>query len=245
MGMRSVRMALLGAFLPVFMVGTGAAPPAQPAAPAPEAGYHHLGATTQGSWAGVRGRMTVTNPAVRPGSYDFVATRFMAKSDTPGGARWLEAGWAETGWAGEGRQRVYTFDTNANTWTFYDQYPLAPGEQIWISLAATATPDPAGQAMWSAWLWWRGGWHLLTAQPLRIGVQATLEQYVEVYVDPARGGTVTVPMVSLADVTLAAYPGAAPRPWTGDTVASQPGSDMGGYCVDQRQSWQDWSAGSC
>jgi len=244
-GMRSVRMALIGALLPVLVVGPGASTPGPAGAPGPGSGYHHLGVTTEGGWSGVRGRMTVTDPTVRAGSYDFVATRFMAKGDTAAGARWLEAGWAETGWSGAGRQRVYTFDTNSNTWTFYDQYPLAPGEQIWISLSAAATPDPTGQAMWSAWLWWRGGWHLLTTQPLVIGVQATLEQYVEVYVDPARGGSLRVPMVGLDSVSVSAYPGAPDRPWAAPAVASQPGTDIGGYCVDQHDGWRRWRAGSC
>lgn len=111
--------------------------------PLPEPGYHHLGATSGGGWSGVMGRLTVRDPGVRAGTHDFVATRFMAKRQQPSGISWLEAGWAETGWSGDGRQRVYTFDTASRSWTFYDQYPLRDGDQIWLYIHTDGEP-PAG-----------------------------------------------------------------------------------------------------
>ncbi|HKT03560.1 MAG TPA: hypothetical protein VJT31_28865 [Rugosimonospora sp.] len=210
--------------------------------PAPGAGYHHLGATTAGTWSGVLGRMTVTAPQVRKGTYDFVASRFMVKGDTPGGTRWLEAGWAETGWAGTGRQRVYTFDTNSNRWTFYDQYPIRGGDRIWIELTAA---DTGPRATWVAWLWWHEAWHKLTAQKLPISEHAQVEQYVEVYVDPRRGGTVRVPPIDVDNVQLRADPDAPMRYWTPDRVPTNAGNGGGAYCLNWRYSYNTWRAGSC
>ena len=140
-----------------------------------------------------------------------------------------------------GEERIYTFDTNTLTWTFYDQYPIKPGDEVWIELAATGT---GASAPWEAWLWWHGAWHLLTTQSLPISEHATIEEYVEVYVDPARGGTLPVPPVEVDNVQLKPDPGGAFRYWT-DAVASSPGADADDYCVDFTQPYDTWHAGSC
>jgi hypothetical protein len=185
--------------------------------------------------------MTVTAAGVRKGSYDFVASRFMAKSDTPTGVKWLEAGWAQTGWTGAGRQRVYTFDTSTNKWTFYDQYPISDGDHIWIEITA-AGPGPT----WVAWLLWRGHWRRLTETVLPAGGQAQLEQYVEVYVDPSRGGTVWVPAIQVDNVQVRAQPGAPLRYWTSSTVPTAPDAPgTAPYCVTWESGYDAWHAGSC
>jgi hypothetical protein len=207
--------------------------------PAASTGYTHLGATTLGQWGLVKGELTVTDPAVRPGSFDFVAARFMAKQETSGGTRWLEAGWAEVGWDGSGRQRVYTYDTSSRRWAFYDQYPLLAGERIAIALASNGRPD-----VWSAMLWWRGAWYPLTTAVLPAGGLATMEEYVEVYRDPRRpAGPMAVPPVQVSNVKVAG-PGVA-RPWTDREVPSYEGPTPSGYCVSRLQEWTSWQAGTC
>jgi hypothetical protein len=189
----------------------------------------------------VLGRVAVGDPVVRAGSFDFVATRFMAKAVTPLGVKWLEAGWADTGWSQPGEQRIYTFDTNTLTWTFYDQYPVKPGDEVWIELAALGTgPSPT----WGAWLWWHDAWHLLTTQALPITEHATIEEYVEVYVDPARGGSIPVPPVEVDNVQLKPDPGGQFGYWT-STVPTAPGADADGYCVGFDVPYDTWHAGSC
>jgi hypothetical protein len=229
---------MAGALLAVLIGGLpGSA--AQPPVPAP--GYHHLGATTEGTWSGVLGRVSVRDPGVRAGTFDFVATRFMAKAYTAAGVKWLEAGWAETGWTGAGQQRIYTFDTNSGHWTFYDEYPIRPGDDIWLELVTTQ----AGESpVWSAWLWWGDGWHLLTAQPLPLTDHATIEEYVEVYVDPARGGTIAVPPVRVDNVQLKRDPGGGMAYWNqGVPTLSGVGAD--GYCLTFQLAYDTWAAGSC
>jgi hypothetical protein len=208
------------------------------AAPASRDSYTHLGATTLGDWGQVSGQLTVTDPTVRPGSYDFVAARFMAKQETSAGIRWLEAGWAEVGWSGDGRQRVYTFDTSTNQWTFYDQYPLRPGDHVAFLLLAGA------DGQWHASVFWHAAWYPLTSTRLPAGPHALIEEYVEVYQDPTRpGAPLSVPPVNVSGVTVAG-PGPT-RPWT-DTVPSyRGGGDQSGYCVTRFDAWSDWRAGSC
>ena len=238
MGFRhGVRVAVAAGLVPVLL---GSFPQdARPAAPPlPQPGYHHLGATTQGTWSGVLGQLTVRDPGVRAGTFDFVATRFMAKTSTPAGIKWLEAGRAETGWAGTGQQRIYTFDTNTLKWTFYDQYPVKPGDQVWIELAAT------GDGAWGAWLWWQDQWHLLTTQRLPIGDQATIEEYVEVYLDPARDGTIPVPPVDVDNVQLKADPTSRFQYWTA-AVATDEGEAADGYCLGFQVAYDTWHAGTC
>ncbi len=216
-----------------LVTGTAAAP-----APVPGTGYHHLGATTVGTWSGVLGRMSVTAPGVRDGTYDFVASRFMVKADTADGTRWLEAGWAQTGWSGRGRQRVYTFDTNSNRWIFYDQYPLKPGDRIEIQITAH-------HGVWVARLLWHGAWWELTSQVLPFGEHALVEQYVEVYVDPRRGGRVAVPPVHVDGVQLEPEPGAAMRSWQPSTVPTDASTSDGQYCLAWHGGYDTWAAGSC
>ncbi|MFC7764218.1 hypothetical protein ACFQY4_44205 [Catellatospora bangladeshensis] len=175
----------------------------------PSPGYHHLGATTRGRWSGVLGRIEVGDVAVRPGTYDFVAARFMAK--TGDGAAWLEVGWTETGWSGTGRQRVYTYDTATRAWAFYDQYDVRPGDRLWLHLQTESTgASPA----WQAWLWWGDTWHLLTSRPLPLTGQAQIEQYVEVHADPVHPGALTIPPLTVSDVALKSAPDAPCAPGT-------------------------------
>jgi hypothetical protein len=232
-----VRVAVAAGLVPVLL---GAFPQdARPAAlPVPQPGYHHLGATTQGTWSGVLGQVAVRDPGVRSGTFDFVATRFMAKASTPAGIKWLEAGWAETGWSNAGQQRIYTFDTNTLKWTFYDQYPVKPGDEVWIELAAT------GDGAWGAWLWWQDSWHLLTSQRLPIGDHATIEEYVEVYLDPARDGTIAVPPVDVDNVQLKADPDGRFEYWTA-AVPTDPGAAADGYCLGFQVPYDNWHAGTC
>ncbi|WP_250002171.1 hypothetical protein [Actinoplanes sp. M2I2] len=207
-------------------------------------GYHHLGANTGGEWAGVSGRMSVVDGAIRTRSYDFVAARFMAKRNLGRGTiAWLEAGWAETGWAGAGKQQVYTFNTNTKTWQFYEQYTLRPGDKIWIDLHA------GKNGVWSAWLWWGERWNLLTTQLLPIGPTSTVEQYVEVHVDGKRPGLIDVPPVTVDNVRLRPTDG-EPRFWRED-VPTRTGTDptqrrlKGGFCLDWLTRYDTWTAGGC
>jgi len=209
--------------------------------PLPQPGYHHLGATTEGRWAGVLGQLSVRETGVRAGTFDFVATRFMAKASTPLGIKWLEAGWAQTGWSGTEQQRIYTFDTNSLKWTFYDQYPVKAGDRVWIELAATQT---GSTPTWGAWLWWHDTWHLLTTQALPISDHATIEEYVEVYVDPARDGTIPVPPVEVDNVQLKADTTSRFEYWT-NAVPTEPGAAADGYCLGFQVPYDTWHAGTC
>ena len=221
--------------------------PTRPAAAAPltptTSGYHHLGAGTSGEWGGVSGRIQVVDGSVRQGSYDFVAGRFMVKRDLGRGSiAWLEAGWAETGWAGGGRQRVYTFNSNTKSWQFYDQYPLRPGDKVWLDLHT----DAGG--VWQAWLWWNNRWNLLTAQKLPVGRSAYVEQYVEVHVAAGRSARIVVPPVTVDNVKLRPASGGPPRFWradvatlTGDVTAQR----LGGFCLDWVNRYDTWTAGDC
>jgi hypothetical protein len=233
-----VRVAVAAGLVPVLLGSLRTPDPRPDGPPLPRPGYHHLGATTDGAWAGVLGQVTVRETGVRAGTFDFVATRFMAKASTPAGIKWLEAGWAQTGWSGTGQQRIYTFDTNTLTWTFYDQYPVKAGDRVWIEVAATAS------GAWGAWLWWQNAWHLLTSQALPIGDHATIEEYVEVYVDPARDGTIPVPPVQVDNVQLKADPTSNFEYWT-DAVPTDAGEATDGYCLGFQVPYDAWHAGTC
>ncbi|MGH3739552.1 MAG: hypothetical protein ACRDT6_28730 [Micromonosporaceae bacterium] len=201
-------------------------------------GYRHLGAVTGGQWYGVLGRLAVVDPGVRAGTYDFVAARFMVKEPLDdGGTAWLEAGWSENGWHDGGGQVVYTYDSASRAWTFYDQYPIRPGDRIWIYLES----DPDGE--WAAWLWWDGGWRLLRTVSLPSGTDAQIEQFVEVYADPQRGGQVGVPAIAVDNVSLRAADGGSVA-WRDevDTAVAEGGS---GYCVDWQHPYDTWTAGTC
>jgi hypothetical protein len=208
-------------------------------------GYHHLGANSAGEWSGVSGRISVVDGSVRPGSYDFVAARFMVKRNMGAGRiAWLEAGWAETGWAAPGRQHIYTFNTNTKTWQFYDQYQLRPGDRVWLDLHSDA------DGVWAAWLWWNNRWNLLTAQKLPIGSTAYVEQYVEVHVDSGKPTRVDVPEVTVDNVQLRPPDGSAPRYWRSD-VPTLTGYDAGqqqrtgGFCLNWVNQYDTWTAGDC
>ncbi|MEU4238944.1 hypothetical protein [Actinoplanes sp. NPDC026619] len=208
-------------------------------------GYHHLGANSAGEWSGVSGRISVVDASIRPGSYDFIAARFMAKRNMGGGQiSWLEAGWAKTGWASPTRQHIYTFNTNTRTWQFYDQYTLRPGDRVWIDLHSDAN------GVWAAWLWWSNRWNLLTAQRLPIGPSAMIEQYVEVHVDSSRPTRVDVPEVTVDNVQLRPADGGAARYWRAD-VPTLTGYDAGqqqrtgGFCLNWVNRYDTWTAGDC
>ncbi len=208
-------------------------------------GYHHLGANSAGEWSGVSGRISVVDGSIRPGSYDFVAGRFMVKRNMGGGQiSWLEAGWAQTGWAGPLRQHIYTFNTNTHTWQFYDQYALQPGDRVWLDLHSDA------DGVWGAWLWWNNRWNLLTAQRLPIGQTAYVEQYVEVHVDAGRPARIDVPEVTVDNVQLRPPDGGNARYWRDDVptltgyAPDQP-QQTGGFCLNWVNRYDTWTAGDC
>lgn len=207
-----------------------------PSAPERRAGYHHLGATTVGGWSGVSGRLRVADPGVRPGTYDFVAARFMARS--PDGSAWLEAGWSENGWLRDGRQHVYTYDTASKRWTFYDDYPIRPGEQVWLNV------ESARDGQWRAWLWRGGQWRLLTDVRLPMGPTAVIEQYVEVYVDPAVGGAIALPPAGFDNVQLRDASGRTGF-WREGTVPTGAGAGFANYCLSWLKRFDTWFAASC
>lgn len=203
----------------------------------PRPGYHHLGATTSGTWSGVLGRIEVVDVGVRPDTYDFLAARFMAKAQTADGMSWLEAGWTETGWSGGGRQRLYSYDTNRQSWIFYDGYQLKPGDRIWIYLR---TEQDTEQPVWEAWLWWGDKWHLLTSQAIPIGPRAVIEQYVEVHTEQP----FDVPQLRVDSVELKDGPSGPLSYWEAQ-VPTAPGATSNGYCVTWISRFDHWQAGSC
>ncbi|MDI1461856.1 hypothetical protein QEZ54_12825 [Catellatospora sp. KI3] len=215
---------------------------AEPSLPVPSPGYHHLGATSAGRWSGVLGRIEVRDTGVRPGTMDFVAARFMAKSgDGPADVAWLEAGWTETGWSGDGRQRVYTYDTNTSAWSFYDQYAVLPGERLWVYLQ---TEGDTERPRWQAWLWWGDSWHLLAEQALPLTGRARIEQYVELHTDPAQPAALALPELSVDSVQLKDGPAGPLRPWQGD-IPTTPGAPADGYCLRWLRPYDSWSARTC
>lgn len=209
----------------------------QKSAPVPSPGYHHLGATTASSWSGVIARLQVGDPAVRADTYDFLASRLMAKADTPDGIEWLEAGWTETGWAGDGKQRIYTYDTNRDAWVFYDQYEIKTGDKVWIFIQ---TENDAPVTTWTAWIWWGDKWNLLTSQELPLTGRAKIEQYVEVHSEkPFNVPQLRVDSVSLKDGAT------GPLIWWDAQVPTTPGSSADGYCLNWINKYDTWTAGSC
>ena len=215
-----------------------------PAALAPNP-YHHLGATSTAPWSGVLGRITVRDPGVRAESLDFTAARFMARRDGSNGATsWLEAGWAETGWAGGGKQRIYTYDTNRNAWTFFEDYAISDGDQIWIYLEAGAASGDL-ESEWLAWLWWGDKWHLLADQRLPLTSAALVEQYVEVYADAKRAGGYSVPPVAFDNVQVKERPGGEALFWREDQVPATTRMGTGAYCLNWVTRFDTWSAGDC
>lgn len=222
---------------------TGVEPAGDGALPLPRPGYHHLGATTVDGWSGVLGRLTVRDPGVRAGSHDFVAARFLARQELGGGrVAWLEVGWVETGWSGGGAQRVYTFDSQARSWVFFDDYPLADGDRIWVYLHSEVENGRVG---WRAWLWWADRWQLLAApEELPVPDRARLEQYLEVHQDRP-GPAIPVPPVTVDQVRVRDEPDRPLQPWRADRVPTgsrEPGPD---YCLAWQHRYDSWSAGDC
>jgi hypothetical protein len=216
-----------------------------PAATTP-GGYHHLGAGTSGEWSGVSGRISVVDVAVRANTYDFVASRFMAKRDMGAGRiSWLEVGWAETGWSSPGKQQVYTFNTNTNAWQFYPQYPIKAGDKVWVDLKTDA------DGVWQAWLFHGGKWNLLTKEKLPVGRSANIEQYVEVHADAKQPVVrMDVPRVTVDNVQLKPAGGGPARYWredVGTLTGTAPGQQMrrGGFCLDWVNKYDTWTAGDC
>lgn len=209
----------------------------QRSAPLPSPGYHHLGATTASGWSGIIARFQVGDPAVRAETFDFLAGRVMAKGDTPDGIQWLEAGWTETGWSGNGKQRIYTYDTNRDAWVFYDQYEIKTGDKIWIYLQ---TEREAPSTAWQAWLWWGDKWNLLTSQELPITGRAKIEQYIEVHSEKP----FDVPQVRVDNVSLKDGASGPLVYWDGQ-VPTAPGASNANYCLEWINRYDAWTAGSC
>jgi hypothetical protein len=250
-GRRATRVALCGvllglaALVPIAPDASAHLAPPPPTRPVDEpatraAGYHHLGATTVGTWSGVSGRLTVSDPGVRPGTFDFVAARFMARSAD--GTTWLEAGWSENGWLRDGKKRIYSYDTVRKRWTFYNQYPISPGDHVWIYVETTRGGNRGTH--WSAWLWWGNKWRLLVNQALPIGAAATIEEYVEVYVDPAAGGAITLPAAGFDNVLLKDRHGKT-RYWRESAVPTGAGTGFGTYCLNWTSRFDTWTAATC
>lgn len=202
-------------------------------------GYHHLGATTIGEFHGASARLTVVDPDVRPGTHDFVAARLLAKRETgDGGVEWLEAGWAETGWGGDGRQRLYTYDSVSTTWRFHDAIRLRPGDEVWIDLRT------GEDGMWQAWAWWDGAWQLLAEKEVPIGATGRMEQYVEIYHDDS-DGPMHVPHAEIDYARVRLGPDGPDVPWTPETAPSTTGEGDEEYCAEWQSRFTFWSAGTC
>jgi hypothetical protein len=210
--------------------------------PLPLPGYHHLGATTVDAWSGVLGRLTVTDPGVRAGTFDFVATRFLAKHGLGRGQlAWLEVGWVEPGWSGGGAQRIYTFDSETRSWAFFDEYRIGAGDQVWLYLHSESGADPA---VWRAWLWWEQRWHLLSAPELPMPGRAQLEQYLEVHRDQP-GRPVPVPPVTVDNVWVRGGPDGQLSRWRAGQVPTVAPLTATDYCLDWKSRYDSWSAGDC
>lgn len=103
---------------------------------------------------GIYAALTVTNARVPRNSSQYLSQRVLAKSCDRGD--WFEIGWVEAGWRDD-KQYIYTHDTPSSGWTFYDQYPLTPGQRIYVQV----TQVPSNANLWQVYLWWNGSWHLL------------------------------------------------------------------------------------
>jgi len=205
-------------------------------------GYRHLGAVTGDGYAGVTGGLGVSDPGVRSGTNDFVAVRFMAVGSSGGKGTWLEAGWTEDGWQ-DAAQHVYTYNTNQMSWSYYDQYPIKPGDTVWFALQSAGT-DGSG-AVWRAWLWWGDRWNLLAEQTLPIGTRTPIEQYVEVYTDPARGRGYPLPRTDVEQVRVEPGAGQPYVDWRPPDVATDVSPNYPGYCVDWLTQYTTWYARTC
>lgn len=217
--------------------------PSAAAEPVPHAGYHHLGAQSSEQLAMVRPRLGVTNPGVRRGTWDFVASRVMAKEDYNGSTRWLEAGWAEVGWRNDD-QYVYTFDTRDNEWKFYDQYNLASGSRFFAQIdsdSASTTRD----TNWRAWIWWNNAWNRLSVISLPIYREAFMEEYVEVYRDPNVAGHFNLPSSDIDNVQVKESPSSSAVFWRNPPISTLEGSSIAPYCLTWDVKYDDFRAASC
>lgn len=206
-------------------------------------GYRHLGAYSENDYAAVGATLQVRDTGVRRRSNDFVAARVMARADVAGRTRWIEAGWTEDGWLDDDAQHVYTYDSSGGDWTYYDQYPVHDGDRI--SVVVESGPAVNGGTTWRAYLWWDNRWNLLAAPTLPFGPRAQLEQYVEVYVDPRRGGRYPVPGVAVSGSVVVADPGGDAVPWRDPAVPTDTSPAYPGYCVSWQERFDSWSAGTC
>jgi hypothetical protein len=206
-------------------------------------GYRHLGAYSENDYAAVGATLQVRDTGVRRRSNDFVAARVMARADVAGRTRWIEAGWTEDGWLDDDAQHVYTYDSTGGDWTYYDQYPVHDGDRI--SVVVESGPAANGGTTWRAYLWWDNRWNLLAAPTLPFGPRAQLEQYVEVYVDPRRGGRYPVPGVAVSGTIVVADPGGDAVPWRDPAVPTDTSPAYPGYCVSWQERFDSWSAGTC
>lgn len=158
----------------------------------PHSGYHWLGGQTDGyTSTGLYGTLNVVDPKIVHGNTDFLANRIMAKSCDS--TRWLELGWAEVSWRGDA-QYIYSYNTVQNQWQFFDQYPIAAGSRITVSVVNV------GNGVWEAQLWWNGVWNTLVSVNPGADIGCGNEQYVEVYT----GGTgqhYAFPTITVGDGT--------------------------------------------
>jgi hypothetical protein len=173
-------------------VGTTGPAGRRPVDAVPHSGYHWLGGQTQGyTSAGIYGTLNVVDPKIVHGNTDFLANRIMAKSCDS--TRWLELGWAEVSWRADA-QYIYSYNTVQNQWQFFDQYPIAAGSRITVSVV------DVGNGVWEAQLWWNGAWNTLVSVNPGTGIGCGNEQYVEVYT-AGTGQNFAFPTVTVGDGT--------------------------------------------
>jgi hypothetical protein len=144
--------------------------PGEDAVPTP--GYHATGAHTTVNTLAIYGALLISDPGVRRSTTDFFAARFLEAYPSP--TRWIEVGWAEVGWRGDD-QYIYVYDTQHNVWHFYDQYPINPGDWIWVELVQ------CGGTNWCAYLYWNGAWNLLHQADVDFITADWVEEYGEEY----------------------------------------------------------------
>lgn len=155
-------------------------------------GYHYTGAYTSSRYDGAYAWIEVVNPTVRPNTLDFVVSRIMAKKLNDGdvsGQAWLEVGWAEIGWeglvGGVPEQFVYTYDTVADEWSFYNALCVSDGCHVDVRIIPSASCDIGDPTcVWSAQLFNHstGTWQNLRSVTLPMD-RAYLEEFTEVYMD--------------------------------------------------------------
>lgn len=140
-----------------------------------------------GPWAywsdftGVYGALNVVDPAVqRADSYgtesnmDYLNQRLLMECPASSG-KWLEIGWTEVAFR-DNRQYIYTnflHQGNPHWFAFYDQYPVVPGQRIFVQIVK--------EGNWlQALLFWNGSWHELTREWVGESESCSPEAMVEV-----------------------------------------------------------------